>query len=91
LVLLKPNSVSRFCQDGGYLSRRRFAAALKLPTRSFLRRNLFGIAPGRVCLACCVTTAAGELLPHRFTPYSAKGGAGLFSVALVLFKQFLTV
>ena len=31
------------------------------------RACLFGLAPGGVCLANQVTSAAGELLPHRFT------------------------
>ena len=44
---------------------------------------LFGLAPRGVYLAGCVTTPAGELLPHRFTHYLSKE-AGLFSVALVV-------
>ena len=35
---------------------------------------LFGLAPRGVYLAGRVTTAAGELLPHRFTHYPGKPG-----------------
>ena len=51
-----------------------------------VRRFLFDLAPGGVCLARPVTRPAGELLPHRFTLTSrteARRG-GLLSVALSL-------
>ena len=54
----------------GHLSRDYVAAALQRPTRERdeqPHRSLSDLAPGEVYRADRVTTAAGGLLPHRFT------------------------
>ncbi len=80
-----------------YLGRRLLAASSSLPeshtgsdksvpveTSCFL----FGLALGRVYLANRVTSAAGALLPHRFTLAARRSGVGgLFSVALSLTRN----
>ena len=53
-----------------YLRRQLLDASSNLPgTRIGTGHPLFllGFAPGGVCLAACVATDAGVLLPHRFT------------------------
>jgi len=77
----KPGSVPRRGRGGGHPSRTTVARRLVQPTRRSTgasrpdlptanRRQdslLLGLAPGGGCLAGRVTTAAGALLPHRFT------------------------
>ena len=62
--------------------------------------SLFSLASDRVCLAICVTTNAGELLPHRFIlTFTAitSGKGGLLSAALsvgfprLAVNQYLTL
>ena len=57
------------------------SVAVRKRTASFL----FGLAPGGVYQANRVTSAAGALLPHRFTlTRSASRTGGLLSAALSL-------
>ena len=89
----KPSSVLQpFDRSNGHSSRAPVTRRFKRPTRERRADHptyapLFGLAPSGVYQALDVATETGELLPHRFTLTSARGGTsatrgGLFSVAL---------